>query len=80
MAVALDSITHAVHLAHDMSEQISSAAKEQHQVSAEISGLLESIVAIAEQTASGAEQTSASSHEVAKLAEELRRSVDQFKV
>ena len=77
---ALDSITHAVHLAHDMSEQISSAAKEQHQVSAEISGLLESIVAIAEQTASGAEQTSASSHEVAKLAEELRRSVDQFKV
>ncbi|MDD4862764.1 MAG: methyl-accepting chemotaxis protein [Alishewanella agri] len=78
--LALDSITHAVHLAHDMSEQISSAAKEQHQVSAEISGLLESIVAIAEQTASGAEQTSASSHEVAKLAEELRRSVDQFKV
>lgn len=77
---ALDSITHAVHLAHDMSEQISTAAREQNQVSAEISGLLESIVAIAEQTASGAEQTSASSHEVAKLAEELRRSVDQFKV
>lgn len=77
---ALDSITHAVHLAHDMSEQISTAAREQNQVSTEISGLLESIVAIAEQTASGAEQTSASSHEVAKLAEELRRSVDQFKV
>lgn len=77
---ALDSITHAVHLAHDMSEQISTAAREQNQVSAEISGLLESIVAIAEQTASGAEQTSESSHEVAKLADELRRSVDQFKV
>ncbi|GGW55776.1 methyl-accepting chemotaxis protein [Alishewanella tabrizica] len=77
---ALDSITHAVHLAHDMSEQISTAAREQNQVSAEISGLLESIVAIAEQTASGAEQTSESSHEVAKLADELRLSVDQFKV
>ncbi len=77
---ALDSIQHAVHLAHDMSEQISTAAKEQNQVSAEISNLLESIVAIAEQTASGAEQTSESSHEVAKLADELRRSVDQFKV
>lgn len=77
---ALDSITHAVHLAHDMSEQISTAAREQNQVSSEISGLLESIVAIAEQTASGAEQTSESSHEVAKLADELRRSVDQFKV
>ena len=77
---ALDSITHAVHLAHDMSEQISDAAKEQNQVSNEISQLLESIVAIAEQTASGAEQTSESSHEVARLAEELRVSVEQFKV
>ncbi|MCF4010468.1 methyl-accepting chemotaxis protein [Rheinheimera sp. UJ63] len=77
---ALDSITHAVHLAHDMSEQISSAAKEQHQVAIEISGILEAIVALAEETSTGADQTSASSHEVASLAEELRRSVDQFKV
>ncbi len=77
---ALDSITNAVHLAHDMSEQISHAAREQNQVSHEISKLLESIVNIAEETASGAEQTSDSSHEVARLAEELRLSVDQFKV
>ncbi len=77
---ALDSITHAVHLAHDMSEQISAAAKEQNQVSHEISKLLESIVSIAEETASGAEQTSESSHEVARLSEELRVSVEQFKV
>jgi len=79
-AEALESITNAVHLAHDMSEQISHAAREQNQVSNEISHLLESIVTIAEQTASGAEQTSQSSHEVARLAEELRLSVDQFKV
>lgn len=79
-AQALESITNAVHSAHDMSEQISHAAKEQNQVSNEISHLLESIVTIAEQTASGAEQTSQSSHEVARLAEELRQSVDQFKV
>jgi methyl-accepting chemotaxis protein len=77
---ALDSITHAVHLAHDMSEQISDAAKEQNLVSHEISKLLESIVSIAEETASGAEQTSESSHAVARLAEELRVSVEQFKV
>ena len=63
-----------------MSEQISHEAKEQNQVSHEISKLLESIVNIAEETASGAEQTSDSSHEVARLAEELRLSVDQFKV
>ncbi|CAM3671367.1 methyl-accepting chemotaxis protein [Rheinheimera salexigens] len=77
---ALDSITDAVHSAHDRSEQISDAAKEQNQVSHEISKLLESIVSIAEETASGAEQTSESSHEVARLAEELRLSVAQFKV
>lgn len=78
--LALDSITQAVHLAQDMSEQISDAAKEQNHVSHEISKLLESIVSIAEETASGAEQTSESSHEVARLAEELRVSVEQFKV
>ncbi|MCC5852931.1 MAG: methyl-accepting chemotaxis protein [Alkalimonas sp.] len=77
---ALDSITHAVHQARDMSEQIAHAAEEQNQVASEISQLLESIVSIAEETASGAEQTSDSSHEVARLAEELRQSVDQFKV
>ncbi|MEL0641496.1 methyl-accepting chemotaxis protein [Pseudoalteromonas aliena] len=77
---ALDSITEAVAQAHDVSEEISTAAHEQQQVSQEISERLESIVAIAEQTAEGANQTNISSSEVAKLAEELRLSVDAFKV
>lgn len=77
---ALISITTAVHQTHDASEQISHAAQEQHQVSQEISERLESIVSIAEQTASGADQTAISSHEVARLSEELRLSVDEFKV
>jgi methyl-accepting chemotaxis protein len=77
---ALDSITFAVSQAHDVSEEISTAAQEQQQVSQEISERLESIVAIAEQTAEGANQTNISSSEVAKLAEELRLSVDKFKV
>ncbi|MBQ4860924.1 methyl-accepting chemotaxis protein [Pseudoalteromonas sp. MMG013] len=77
---ALNSITQAVSQAHDVSEEISTAANEQQQVSQEISERLESIVSIAEQTAEGANQTSISSTEVAKLAEELRLSVDQFKV
>lgn len=77
---ALDSITFAVSQAHDVSEEISTAAQEQQQVAQEISERLESIVAIAEQTAEGASQTNISSSEVAKLAEELRLSVDQFKV
>ncbi|NVK23455.1 MAG: methyl-accepting chemotaxis protein [Gammaproteobacteria bacterium] len=79
-AVALEGITDSVHQANDMSEQIVTAAREQNQVSSEISERLESIVAIAEQTASGASQTELSSQEVAKLAEELRQSVDQFKL
>jgi len=77
---ALNSITQAVSQAHDVSEEISNAANEQQQVAQEISERLESIVAIAEQTAEGANQTSISSSEVAKLAEELRLSVDQFRV
>jgi methyl-accepting chemotaxis protein len=79
-STALDSITFAVSQAHDVSEQISTAAQEQQQVAQEISERLESIVAIAEQTAEGASQTNISSSEVAKLAEELRLSVDAFKV
>ena len=72
---ALDSITLAVSQAHNVSEEISTAAQEQQQVSQEISErFLESIVAIAEQTAEGAIQTTISSSEVAKLAEELRLS------
>lgn len=77
---ALDSITLAVSQAHNVSEEISTAAQEQQQVSQEISERLESIVAIAEQTAEGAVQTNISSSEVAKLAEELRISVENFKV
>ena len=79
-AVALEGITDSVHQANDMSEQIVTAAREQNQVSSEISERLESIVAIAEQTAAGASQTELSSQEVAKLAEALRLSVDQFKL
>lgn len=77
---ALEAITVAVSQAHDASDQIAIAAQEQRLVSQEISERLESIVAIAEQTAEGAKQTSTSSEEVAKLAEELRQSVEQFKV
>ena len=79
-AVALEGITDSVHQANDMSEQIVTAAQEQNQVSSEISERLESIVAIAEQTATGATQTELSSQEVAKLAEELRLSVAEFKL
>ncbi|MCV2883570.1 methyl-accepting chemotaxis protein [Aestuariibacter sp. AA17] len=77
---ALDLITEAVHKAHDVSSQIEQSAREQNVVSQEISEKLETIVGIAEETATGAQQTSESSLEVAKLAEELQASIKQFKV
>ena len=63
-----------------MSTRIEHAAREQHQVSAEISEKLESIVGIAEETTLGAQQTTQSSAEVARLADELQESIGEFKV
>ncbi len=77
---ALDSIGQSVASANNMSQQIEESAKEQNMVSQQVSSKLENIVAIAEQTSSGAEQTADSSHAVAKLAEELKSSISQFKV
>lgn len=79
-ALALDLITDAVHKAHEVSTRIEQAAREQHQVSAEISEKLENIVSIAEETTLGAQQTTAASSEVARLANELQDSIGEFKV
>jgi methyl-accepting chemotaxis protein len=79
-AQALDLITDAVHKAHEVSTRIEQAAREQNQVSAEISEKLETIVGIAEETTLGAQQTTISSAEVARLADELQESIGTFKV
>jgi methyl-accepting chemotaxis protein len=79
-AQALDLITDAVHKAHEVSTRIEQAAREQNQVSAEISEKLETIVGIAEETTLGAQQTTESSAEVARLADELQESIGTFKV
>jgi methyl-accepting chemotaxis protein len=79
-AQALDLITDAVHRAHEVSTRIEQAAREQNQVSAEISEKLETIVGIAEETTLGAQQTAISSAEVARLADELQESIGTFKV
>lgn len=78
--VALNSITQAVHRAHDVSSQIQQAAKEQNSVSRDISEKLENIVEIAEDNSAGAQHTSEASQEVAKLADELQNSISRFQV
>ncbi|KIO36368.1 methyl-accepting chemotaxis protein [Shewanella sp. cp20] len=78
--VALESISNAVHYAHDSGTHIANAAQEQNLVSQQVSEKLEHIAAISEETATGADQTAQSSHQVAQLAEELQASVGEFKV
>ncbi|MEZ9199679.1 methyl-accepting chemotaxis protein [Shewanella sp. 10N.286.54.B9] len=77
---ALESISNAVHLAHDSGTHIANAAQEQNLVSQQVSEKLEHIAAISEETSTGADQTAQSSHQVAQLAEELQASVKEFKV
>ncbi|ABV86186.1 methyl-accepting chemotaxis protein [Shewanella pealeana] len=77
---ALESISDAVHRAHDSGTHIVHAAQEQNQVSQQVSEKLEHIAAISEETSAGADQTAQSSHQVAQLAEELQASVKEFKV
>lgn len=77
---AIDSITHAVHEAHDVSSQIEESARTNSEVSRDISNKLESIVGISHETSVGALQTSESSKAVSKLAEELQQSIQHFKV
>ncbi|MCL1049122.1 methyl-accepting chemotaxis protein [Shewanella abyssi] len=78
--IALESISDAVHRAHDSGTHIAHAAQEQNLVSQQVSEKLEHIAAISEETSTGADQTAQSSHQVAQLAEELQASVKEFKV
>lgn len=76
----LNRILESMKLVFDKSSQITTASREQDEVSSEISQKLEAIVTIAEQTSRGAEQTATSSNEVARLSEALKSSVRQFTV
>ncbi|GIU21187.1 methyl-accepting chemotaxis protein [Shewanella sp. MBTL60-007] len=78
--IALESISEAVHRAHDSGTHIAHAAQEQNLVSQQVSEKLEHIAAISEETSTGADQTAQSSHQVAQLAEELQASVKEFRV
>ncbi len=64
----------------DLNAQIAGAAEEQSQVVAEVSRNTESIQQVAEESAAGAGQTAASGTELARLGEQLRGLVGQFRV
>ncbi|WP_022965588.1 methyl-accepting chemotaxis protein [Denitrificimonas caeni] len=65
---------------NDMNTQIATAAEEQSVVAEEINRNITTISSIADNTSAGATQTAQSSEELVRLAAELRRLVNQFKL
>ena len=73
-------IEQAVQQLLDMSTQIASATEEQSAVTEEISKNVDNIYQVAQSTATGAEQTATSSEMLARLGDNLKLLVSQFKV
>lgn len=77
---ALESITGAVDTINDVNTLIASAAEEQSAVAEEINRNITNINDVANRSAAGASETAAAGDELARLAQELRRLVGEFKV
>ncbi|HBM09816.1 methyl-accepting chemotaxis protein [Pseudomonas sp. Choline-3u-10] len=77
---SLASITRAVDTILQINTQIASAAEEQTAVSLEIQCSVINIQQVSEQTSAGAVQTATASTELARLGEQLRGLVGQFRV
>ncbi len=77
---SLNSITTAVDTILKMNTQIATASEEQTAVAEEINRSVVNIQSISEQTSTGSQQISISSNELARLSEQLRGLVGQFKV
>ncbi|WMC10113.1 methyl-accepting chemotaxis protein [Oceanimonas pelagia] len=77
---ALEMISSAVQLIHDMNTQIASAVEEQASVTENISRNITSIHGMGEENAAGAEQTASASRELATLAEQLQLAVSGFRL
>jgi methyl-accepting chemotaxis protein len=77
---ALNEIANAINHINDMNIQIAEAAKEQSLVAEEINRNIVNVNDIATQSVSGAEQTADDSRELARMAEEMRYLVSDFKL
>jgi methyl-accepting chemotaxis protein len=76
---SLQTITRAVSVIKDMSNQIASASEEQSAVTVEINRNINNISEVANETASGSREISKGATELARLASELNTLVAQFK-
>jgi len=77
---ALNTIVTSVTQIHDQVTQIATAAEQQSQVAEEINQNVVRIVDAAQRSDTGVTQTNEASHELARLGENLRELVGQFKV
>ncbi|MDX1819202.1 MAG: methyl-accepting chemotaxis protein, partial [Marinobacter sp.] len=77
---ALTTIEKSVTQIHDQVTQIATAAEQQSQVAEEINQNVVRIVDAAQRSDTGVTQTNEASHELARLGENLRDLVGQFKV
>jgi methyl-accepting chemotaxis protein len=77
---ALQTINEAVTKISDMNTQIASAAEEQSAVTEEINRSIVNINQVAEQSATGAGHVASASDDLARLAEQLKGLVENFKV
>jgi methyl-accepting chemotaxis protein len=77
---ALQTINEAVTKISDMNTQIASAAEEQSAVTEEINRSIVNINQVAEQSATGAGHVASASDDLARLAEQLKGLVENFKI
>ena len=77
---ALQSITHAITMINDMNMQIASASEQQSSVAESINENVVNVKQIAVENSVASNQTRSSSSEIAKLADQLKQLVEQFKV
>lgn len=79
-STALNTITHAIVMINDMSNQIASASEQQSLVAEEINKNVFNVKEIAAENAVASNQTRSSSSEIANQAENLNKLVAQFQV
>ncbi len=78
--VALKNITETVSNIQSMNQQIAAASEQQSAVAEEINRSVLNVRDVSEQTASASQETAASSEELARLGDELKGMVGQFRV